>query len=62
MELIWLALFRIRLGICLPMHVNEGKIRNFPSEEKLEIKSPGENKRNRGNHGITYKKEHFLFL
>ena len=34
-------------------HVNEGKIRNLLSEGKLEIKSPGENKRNRGNHGIT---------
>ena len=30
-EEIWLALFRIRLGIwCLLMHVNEGEIRNLP--------------------------------
>ena len=37
------------------MHGNEGKIINFPffPEIKSEIKSPGENKRNRGNHGIT---------
>ena len=53
-EEIWLALFRILLGVwCLLMHANEGEIRNFPSfEEKLEIKSLSENKRNRGNHGI----------
>ena len=42
-EEMWLVLFRILLGIwCLLMHVN------------VEIKSLGENKRNRGNHGITY--------
>ena len=30
-----------------------GKLEIFLFEGKLEIKSPGENKRNRGNHGIT---------
>ena len=34
-EEIWLALFRILLGIsCLLMHVNQGKIRNFPSSRE----------------------------
>ena len=40
-EEIWLALFRILLGIwCLLMHVNKGKIRNLPVWGKLQIKFP----------------------
>ena len=39
----------------LEIFPSEGKFLNFLSlRKKLEIKSPSENKRNRGNHGIMH--------
>ena len=42
------------------MHVNEGKIRNFPCLGEITDEISGENKRNRGNHCIINRKYRFL--
>ena len=39
------------------MHVNEGKIRNFPCSGEITDLIPRENKRNRGNHGIMIRSD-----
>ena len=44
--------FFLEFDVCSCMLI-KGKLEIFPLWGKLDIKSPGENKRNRGNHGMT---------